>query len=82
MALQVVLIFLPMLPIKIGDALNVTIALDILGVILGWRRFDHYGHLGGALFGLFYTLKGQQLIWPRFQKLAEELEDRSSGGEY
>lgn len=45
---QVVVIFLPFLPIKIGDALMVTMALDVAGAVLGWRRFDHFGHLGGC----------------------------------
>ena len=44
---QVVFIFLPMLPLKIGDVLNVMIAFDIAGALLRWRRFDHLGHLGG-----------------------------------
>ena len=46
-SLQVVFIFLPMLPLKIGDVLNVMIAFDIAGALLRWRRFDHLGHLGG-----------------------------------
>jgi hypothetical protein len=48
--LQVALIFLPMLPFSIADALNVMIAIDLAGVLLGWRRFDHFGHLGGQPF--------------------------------
>lgn len=47
LCLQVVIVFLPFLPIKIGDALMVTMALDAAGAVLGWRRFDHFGHLGG-----------------------------------
>ena len=45
------LIFLPMLPFSIADALNVMILVDLTGVLLGWRRFDHFGHLGGDAFG-------------------------------
>ena len=29
--------------------------------------------LAGALFGLYYALKGQQVIWPEFRKLADYL---------
>ena len=47
---QVALIFLPMLPFSIADALNVMILVDLTGVLLGWRRFDHFGHLGGDAF--------------------------------
>lgn len=38
-----------MLPLKIGDVLNVMIAIDLAGALLRWRRFDHLGHLGGVL---------------------------------
>ena len=47
--IQVVLIILPWFPINIADALNIAIAADLAGVILGWRRFDHFGHLGGSV---------------------------------
>ena len=28
------------------------LTFDSLGVILGWRFFDHAAHLGGTLFGM------------------------------
>lgn len=28
------------------------IMIDTLGVLLGWRFFDHAAHLGGMLFGM------------------------------
>ena len=56
-----VLIFLPMIPIAMGTLLKVTMGLDALGVLLGWRALDHWGHLGGASFGVWYTLQGHRL---------------------
>jgi len=70
---QVALIFLPMLPFSISDALSVMILVDLAGVLMGWRRFDHFGHLGGALFGLYYVFRGEKDLWPKFQKLADSL---------
>lgn len=46
---QVVLIFLPWLPINILDAFSVLVAVDVAGALLRWRTFDHLGHLGGEL---------------------------------
>ena len=65
--LQVVLIFLPMLPFNIADALNCMLALDIAGAVLGWRRFDHFGHLGGE--PLFPT-PSQKKVIPPHQKIS------------
>lgn len=51
-------IFLPGIPIRLGDLLPVLMCLDVTGVVLGWRYLDHWGHLGGALFGILYTKYG------------------------
>jgi membrane associated rhomboid family serine protease len=58
------LLFLPFLivPIKVGAAGLVT--MDTVGIIRGWRIFDHYGHLSGAAFGGAYFFGGPYL-WPR-----------------
>jgi len=37
------------------------IALDVLGMLFSWRFFDHAGHLGGMLFGIWYAKRGHQL---------------------
>lgn len=39
-----------------GLAIKCIMGLDLVGLLLGWRYFDHAAHLGGALFGL-YALK-------------------------
>lgn len=46
------------------------ITLDLVGLLRGWRLFDHAAHLGGAFFGLAYFWKGAELfeelrIWLR-----------------
>ncbi|KAF8524209.1 hypothetical protein JB92DRAFT_2881526 [Gautieria morchelliformis] len=38
------------------------VALDVIGIIRGWRFFDHWAHLGGAMFGVFYYIYGPR-IW-------------------
>ncbi|KAH7098187.1 hypothetical protein BKA62DRAFT_714109, partial [Auriculariales sp. MPI-PUGE-AT-0066] len=43
-------------------------ALDIVGLIRGWRTFDHAAHLGGALFGLFWYYGGATL-WTTLRNL-------------
>ena len=37
------------------------IAFDTLGVLFGWRFFDHAGHLGGMLFGIWYAKYGHKI---------------------
>jgi len=39
---SVYLIFLPFFPIKIPMALGAMMSLDLVGIIRGWRTFDHY----------------------------------------
>nr|XP_022343884.1 presenilins-associated rhomboid-like protein, mitochondrial [Crassostrea virginica] len=38
------------------------LTFDSLGVILGWRFFDHAAHLGGTLFGMWYWKYGHNLV--------------------
>ncbi|KAJ1364293.1 hypothetical protein KIN20_024356 [Parelaphostrongylus tenuis] len=39
--------------------------------IIRFRMFDHAAHIGGTLFGVFYALVGQDLIWNRFGRRVE-----------
>ncbi|KAF8318765.1 hypothetical protein DL93DRAFT_2109316 [Clavulina sp. PMI_390] len=48
------LIFLPMVPFPITFGVGGMVALDIIGIIRGWKMFDHWAHLGGALSGAIY----------------------------
>lgn len=43
--------------------------IDIAGIALGWRFFDHAAHLGGAAFGLFWCYFGSQHLWPKRETL-------------
>ncbi|KAF9159891.1 hypothetical protein DFQ26_006084 [Actinomortierella ambigua] len=67
---SVFLIFLPFFPIKIPFALGAMMGLDLVGILRGWRTFDHYAHLAGATFGLAYLYGGQTHIWNRCQQWA------------
>ncbi|KAF8587882.1 hypothetical protein K439DRAFT_1337029, partial [Ramaria rubella] len=56
-------LFLPTsfgIPIQAGAA--GLVAIDVLGIIRGWRFFDHWAHLGGAMFGALYYAFGPR-IW-------------------
>ncbi|VVC92512.1 unnamed protein product [Leptidea sinapis] len=46
------IIFLPMYTFAASSAIKVIMSIDLAGVVLGWKFFDHAAHLGGALFGL------------------------------
>lgn len=35
-----------------SQALGGVVAMDVLGLIRGWKFFDHAGHLGGVLFAV------------------------------
>ena len=61
------LIFLPMFPIEMGTLLKCTVGLDVTGALLGWRLLDHFGHLGGAAFGIWYTLHGHK-YWQQLRQ--------------
>ncbi|KAI0729963.1 hypothetical protein C8Q72DRAFT_776948 [Fomitopsis betulina] len=65
---HVSLIFPPTPPIPIQYGVFGFMALDLLGVIRGWRIFDHYAHLGGAVFGLWYYQYGPR-VWESFREM-------------
>ncbi|XP_038153605.1 presenilins-associated rhomboid-like protein, mitochondrial isoform X2 [Cyprinodon tularosa] len=80
---RLAIIFLPMFTFTAGNALKAIVAMDTAGLVLGWKFFDHAAHLGGALFGIWYILFGNDLIWKNrepFVKLWHELRTRSGGG--
>ncbi|KAG9004017.1 hypothetical protein FRB94_002726 [Tulasnella sp. JGI-2019a] len=57
--------------IPIGVAVTGTVILDIMGLLRGWRTFDHVAHLGGAAFGLLYFWWDNGRIWEAFRKAAQ-----------
>ncbi|KAG0165143.1 hypothetical protein DFQ30_008910 [Apophysomyces sp. BC1015] len=65
-------LFIPFVPIQLGYALPALMSLDLAGIILRWRSFDHYAHLAGAGIGLAYMNYGQQHLWqPLLKKVRE-----------
>uniref|UniRef100_A0A182NRE1 rhomboid protease n=1 Tax=Anopheles dirus TaxID=7168 RepID=A0A182NRE1_9DIPT len=61
---QLSILFLPMYTFSAGAAIKVIMGIDLAGVLLGWKIFDHAAHLGGAMFGLFWCYFGAQHVWP------------------
>ncbi|ORX40474.1 hypothetical protein BD324DRAFT_647404 [Kockovaella imperatae] len=60
------LIFFPFFAIPIGMGVGGMVMLDVIGLIRGWKMFDHVAHLGGALFGVIYYSYGRQAwVWVR-----------------
>ncbi|KAL3147021.1 hypothetical protein ABBQ38_014987 [Trebouxia sp. C0009 RCD-2024] len=66
---QAFFIFLPGVPIALENLFPALVVLDLTGVLLRWRFLDHWGHLGGALFGYLYARYGQTYIWGNRDKL-------------
>lgn len=80
---KLAIIFLPMFTFTAANALKAIVAMDAVGLMLGWRFFDHAAHLGGAIFGIWYVLYGHELIWKNrepFIKLWHELRTRGGPG--
>ena len=65
---RVSLIFLPFFSMTIGPSVAVMVLVDAVGLVRGWRMFDHVAHLGGALFGVIYYRFGREWwTWLRRQ---------------
>jgi rhomboid-like protein len=58
---SVSLIFLPGLHAPIQYGVGGLVCLDVIGILRGWRMFDHYAHLAGAGFGALYWHYGPDL---------------------
>lgn len=55
--IKLMIIFLPFFTFSSATALKGLILLDSLGLVLRWGFFDHAAHLGGTLFGVFYSFE-------------------------
>ncbi|KAF8869700.1 hypothetical protein CPB85DRAFT_1446683 [Mucidula mucida] len=55
---QIALSIPPSYPINIQWGVGGMVLLDFIGILRGWRFFDHYAHLGGAAFGVAYYMLG------------------------
>jgi len=51
-------LFLPSVEVPTQWGMGAIVLMDIVGILRGWRLFDHYAHLGGAAFGAFYYVYG------------------------
>lgn len=67
---QIALFIPPSYPINIQWGVGSLVALDMIGILRGWRMFDHWAHLGGAAFGAAYYAYGPT-IWQSFRRALE-----------
>ncbi|CAG4925514.1 presenilins-associated rhomboid-like protein, mitochondrial [Colias croceus] len=65
------IIFLPMFSFAAGSAIKVIMGVDLAGVVLGWKFFDHAAHLGGAMFGMAWCYWGGLHIWGNRDKFLQ-----------
>ncbi|KAF9482634.1 hypothetical protein BDN70DRAFT_852962 [Pholiota conissans] len=66
---QVALFIPPSYPINIQVGVGGLLLMDTIGILRGWRFFDHWAHLGGAAFGVFYYAYGPS-YWLDLRKRA------------
>ena len=65
------IIFLPMFALPAYQMVIGLAAVDVLGVALGWRFFDHAAHLGGLACGAgFYAILKDTKCLQNFQRRA------------
>jgi len=57
---EVSLVFPPTPSFPIQYGVGGMVLLDCIGILRGWRFFDHYAHLGGAAFGALYYMYGMR----------------------
>lgn len=65
---DVSIIFLPFIRIPIGLGVAGMVALDVVGILKGWKMFDHVAHFSGAMFGVAYWAWGKEwFTWLRLR---------------
>lgn len=75
---EVGIIFLPVGSVNIQHALMGMMALDVLGIALGWRALGHAAHLGGTIFGILYARLGEV----QYRKWARRLREFLRTGKF
>ncbi|KAG2213455.1 hypothetical protein INT47_009129 [Mucor saturninus] len=75
--------FLPTVPININYAVPTLLSLDVAGILMRWRMFDHFAHLGGATLGLAYMQFGPNYVWPWMLNAVRKIKrnGKGNGGE-
>ncbi|XP_063223788.1 presenilins-associated rhomboid-like protein, mitochondrial [Bacillus rossius redtenbacheri] len=63
--LKLSIVFMPFFTFSAGTAIKVIMGLDAVGILLGWKLFDHAAHLGGAACGLGYYYWGDKYVWQK-----------------
>ena len=66
---QFSLIFLPFVSFSASKMMLALVSVDVAGLVLGWRMFDHAAHLTGAALGFWYVYLGGHLLQRDFQML-------------
>jgi rhomboid-like protein len=59
------IILLPFFSFSAEQALCGIVAFDLAGLLFKWRVIDHAAHLGGAAFGLLFSLFGHQYLYSK-----------------
>ncbi|XP_068601567.1 presenilin-associated rhomboid-like protein, mitochondrial [Brachionichthys hirsutus] len=78
---KLAIVLLPIFTFSGASALKAIVAMDTAGMVLGWKLFDHAAHLGGAVFGIWYVLSGQEVVWKNRKPLVEHWHNlRTRGG--
>ncbi|WFC93536.1 rhomboid protease [Malassezia brasiliensis] len=75
------IMFLPFTAIPIQWGMTGLVMLDVIGLLRGWRVFDHVAHLGGALFGLLYYVYGAA-IWNAAKRQVAQFRHGKPGPQY
>ncbi|EPQ56667.1 hypothetical protein GLOTRDRAFT_75482 [Gloeophyllum trabeum ATCC 11539] len=73
---EVSLFFPPGLTLPIQWGVGGLVLLDITGILRGWRYFDHWAHLGGAIFGMLYYNYGP-LVWEKTREAMKVTVDKA-----
>jgi len=65
------IVFFPMFPFSAATAIKGMMLVDTVGMVSGWRFFDHACHLSGLLFGIFWCHLGSSLLWESREPLVK-----------
>lgn len=66
------IILLPAVTFSAGMAIKCIMGLDLAGLLLGWKVFDHAAHLGGACLGVLWGTYGREYLWPKREAILQE----------
>eukprot|EP00041_Stephanoeca_diplocostata_P014013 m.251719 g.251719 ORF g.251719 m.251719 type:complete len:284 (-) comp19543_c0_seq6:486-1337(-) len=70
-------VYVPFLPFISGTALQALgciVAVDVLGIALGWRMLGHAAHLGGSAFGVAYCYFHGDILFQRLRRSLYQLQ--------